>query len=153
MEYGHGFAPIFEVDKVMGESTIFNANFNFLFNLVQPITLGLNVSQTPQSQQFNHIMTALFGCKPFASGLEYTLDFREAADRITYTASNYVHSPMGNILHRNTTAGHFDVGTFDAVLRPKYVEDMMLITPTDSAKYIKKYPKCADWQNCTGSCV
>ena len=143
MEYGHGFAPSYQVAPVMREMAVFNTNFNFLFNLFQPVTLGLNATNKPQSARYDQIMLDIFGCEPFSNGLNTTLDFREAADRITYTAANFVHSPMGNVLHY--------VGTFVVVLRPKYIEDMMLITPSDSFHFEAEYPKCKHWTNCTGS--
>ena len=143
MEYAHGFAPVFEVAPVMAEANVFNPNFPILQNLMMPCTLGLNVTSGCQSGNFDTIMRNIFGCDPYRSGTDITYDFREAANRITYTAANWVRSPSANILRY--------VGTYDVVLRPKYVEDMILFTPTDSYHYEKQFPNCTSWPNCTGA--
>ena len=54
---------------------------------------------------------------------------------------NWIRSPLGNSPF---------YGYYHAILRPKNLADMMLFTPTDSYHYIKQYPNCAHWRNCTG---
>jgi len=57
---------------------------------------------------------------------------------------NYERTPLGN------TPGF---GLFTAVLRPKYVEDKILFTPTDSGKYYTQIPNCTVWPNCVAGTV
>lgn len=82
----------------------------------------------------------IFGCDEFPGKVSYTLDFLRAAERITYTAANYVRGPVGNIIS--------NVGNIDAILRPKYVENMMLMTPGDSWHYEAQFPHCLQWDGC-----
>ena len=140
-EFGHGYAPLYTVQTLMSAYDVVNTNFPFVPNLFVPPTLGLNVTNPPTIPSYDPIMKNIFGCDNFTGDAAYTLDFREAADRITYTALNWVHSPVGNIINY--------VGLFDAVLRPSYVRDMMLVTPTDSGHYEAEYPNCVGWPDCT----
>ena len=140
-EFGHGYAPAYTVQTLMQKEQVFNPSFPVILNLFAPVTLGLNVTNPPVTAGYNAIMMNIFGCDPFDSGATYTLNYLEAANRITYTAMNWRKSPVGNILSY--------VGLFDVILRPSYVRDMMLITPTDSGHYEKQFPTCVGWPNCT----
>ena len=50
------------------------------------------------------------------------------------------HSPVGNSVQ---------FGELVVIMRPSYVRDAMLITPQDSAQYVRPYPNCPHWPNCT----
>jgi hypothetical protein len=149
MEFGHGYAPLWgvvdwgcEPDPCLLDHTLaVDPTLPVLPNLYHPMTLGWNSTPAATGSIFTGLQTTLFGLDPFLNGGQYTLNFTDAANRMVYTASNYVRSPMGNILH--------DVGTFNAVPRPSYVRRAMLTTPADSWMYHSVYPNCVQWANCT----
>ena len=146
LEYAHGYAPMWDAWGCTGGNCLrdwrdlFNPSFPVLLNLYQPLTLGLNSTPTGTAARFDPVMQDIFGCDAFSGGVKATLSFREAADRITYTAANYVRGPLGNIIN--------EVGGFNAILRPDYVRDMMLMTPGDSWHYEEQFPNCTAWMGC-----
>jgi hypothetical protein len=154
MEYGHGYAPLWDKwgCSVLGGSPciddptlVLNPLLPVLPNLYQPMTLGWNASPTATAAPFTPVMRNVFGLDEFANNGTFTYNFTDAANRMTYTASNYVRGPVGNTLG--------NVGGFNVVLRPNYVRDMMLITPGDSWHYEPQFPHCTGWPNCTAGTI
>jgi len=147
MEYTHGYAPLWDAWGcqpgvcLADETRLFSLSFPYIPNLYQPLTLGLNGTPVGTAARFDPVIQNIFGCDPFKDGATFTYDFLEAANRITYAASNYVRGPVGNIIA--------EVGAFDAVMRPSYIRDMALITPWDSWHYEAQFPNCVSWPNCT----
>ena len=147
-EYGHGY---FTLTRTPDTMNVFNPSYPFLLNLWEgpvlqvpprivnepPRTTGNDSSRFINSE--DTIQVDIFGCDPFTGPSGKPLDFNEAADRVVYTAMNYARSPLGNVL---------GFGTFDAVMRPKFVEDKILFTPTDSGHYSTQIPNCAFWPSC-----
>ena len=92
----------------MDQTVNFNPSYPFLMNLYEPCSLGVN--KTKGCGCCDSMEREILGCSPFTGDSYY--DFHQAADRIVFTAMNFVRAPMG---------GANGFGYFDAVLRPKYV--------------------------------
>jgi len=147
-EYGHGYQTLTSHPNV---SNVFNPSYEFLLNLWEPSLLGvpMRFSERARSQsQSNYglglnsedvVQTEIFGCAPFTGPGGAPANFYEARDRIVYTAFNFRRTPLCNTEY---------FGPFDAVLRPSYVHDKILFTPTDSYKYYTQIPNCTVWPGC-----
>jgi hypothetical protein len=131
MEVGHGFQPLWDTswgcvpDPCITDPTlVLDPLLPILPNLYIPQTLGWNMTLTSTAYRFTPVMETVFRLDPFVNHQTYTLNFTDAASRITYCASNYCRGPVGNVIG--------SVGSWDAILRPSYIRDMVLITPADS---------------------
>jgi hypothetical protein len=147
-EFGHGYevlAPLMNMDN------IFNPIYPWQMNLYQPCTLGLNITNADKmcgmskvggggGPNYDLIQQHFFNSKPFTTGKPFTTNFHEATERIIYTATNFNQSPLGNSPY---------YGTWHAILKPKYIEKLALLTTTDSYHYEPQWPHCTGWANCT----
>jgi len=146
-EYGHGYHTLTSNPSL---KNVFNPSYEFLLNLWEPSLLDVpmaarqglndhgNLSKHPH-EVWDAVQQQIFGCDPFTGHKGMPANFTEAANRIVYTALNFHRNPLGNTPN---------FGTFSAVMRPSFVADKIMFTPTDSAKYHDQIPHCTLWPGC-----
>jgi hypothetical protein len=133
LEYGHGFGPLWSPDAygcvpgpcMTDPALVLNPLLPAVPNMFHPLTLDWNSTPYGDASTLALIQSTVFPLDAFKNGGQNTtLNFTDAANRITSCTATPVRGPGPNMLGA--------LGPVNVVMRPAYVRQMMLLTPSDS---------------------